>query len=146
MLRGPCPHSLSQSWYCRIKSGRVGKVWGRKYPSVSPALPWPLLTYAHMTKWRVGVIICNYTIWWRTVFTLHGQMSDVCSVHNIHILASTRSDVWSIFGNVTTKRIIVDRDNWLENIASVNFLLAMIMAGMHGNIFYSCLNLASSAL
>ena len=34
MLRGPCPHSLS--WYCRIKSGRVGKVWGRKYPSVSP--------------------------------------------------------------------------------------------------------------
>ena len=89
-----------------------------------------------MTEWRVGVIICNYNIWWRTVFTLHGQMSDISSVHYIHILASPRSDVWSIFGNVTTKRIIVDRDNWLENIASVNFLLAMIMAGMHGNILF----------
>ena len=32
------PFSYSQSWYCRIKSGRVGKMWGRKYPSVSPLL------------------------------------------------------------------------------------------------------------
>ena len=94
MLRGPCPHSLSwPELILQNKTGRVGKVWGRKYPSVSPFY-WPLLlTYAHMTEWRVGVIIGHYTRLMTDSF--HVAWSDVSSPHNVHIPLCLMYDQYS---------------------------------------------------
>ena len=110
-------------------------MWGRKYPSVSPSLC-PHCTDHHYSLTHTwpsggwGLLLVITLSWWLTlltVFTLHGQMS---ALFTIFTSPSTvpRSDVWSIFWNVTTKRQrnIVDRDNWFENIALGNFL-AMIM-------------------
>ena len=108
MLRGPCPHSLSwPELILQNKTGRVGKVWGRKYPSVSP-LPCPHCTdhyYSLTHTWPSGG--------WGLLFVItpsdDGQFSRCMVTCLLTILTSPRSDVWSIFENGYAVSILIKR-------------------------------------